>query len=181
MSDRPISGARISISDPSFAREAVTDSAGRFLIPNVPPGSYRLEVTAPGYGVRATPAYFNPVRTESVLLPPNQQVRPGILLAPAATIRGRVLDENGHGIPDAPVEIMKVFTEADGSRTWTSVRKFESPTTDVSIRTNAQGRVRAQCARFRRLLRPRDSLQRERTAAAGLLSRHARQQHRLAN
>jgi hypothetical protein len=135
----PISGARIKIGSRSFNTEAVTDSAGRFLIPNTPAGIYRIEVTATGYGVPATPAYFNPVRTESVVVNAGRQVQPRILLTPAATIRGRVLDDNGHGIPDTLVEVLKVFTREDGKSEWTSVRKHETPETPLEIRTNAQG------------------------------------------
>jgi outer membrane cobalamin receptor len=45
---RPVASARVAIVGPLGARTVYTDAGGRFDVPNLPPGSYRLLADAPG-------------------------------------------------------------------------------------------------------------------------------------
>ncbi len=51
--DRPVSGATVSIGSPDQPKDnytrTATDSAGRWLLPQIPPGRWRLSVAAEGY------------------------------------------------------------------------------------------------------------------------------------
>ncbi|HYE84745.1 MAG TPA: carboxypeptidase-like regulatory domain-containing protein, partial [Vicinamibacterales bacterium] len=49
VADSPLAGASISVSSAGVSRTAASDERGLFRILNLPPGSYRLEITATGY------------------------------------------------------------------------------------------------------------------------------------
>jgi len=52
-----ISGASIAVTDRAnrIARTVVTDSAGDFVVPNLPPGTVNVTVTAAGFGPATRP------------------------------------------------------------------------------------------------------------------------------
>lgn len=97
---------------------AVTTSAeGHFTFDNVAPGSYRVLVAANGYvrqqyGQRAFPGAGSPIRVDA-----GQQIsRLVIEMSPAATITGRVLDNDRRPLAAVPVRLVRYVYDDSGSR-----------------------------------------------------------------
>src|SRR5262245_31709523 len=116
----PISGARIQVSvatrnfsTPMPFSETTTDGAGRFVFREVPPGPYSIEISGDGY-VFGMPPGLNPTFTTRVVVGPGQRVQLPMSGVQAATIRGRVVDAEGHGLPDMPVDILQSGKNAQG-------------------------------------------------------------------
>ncbi|MCS7023346.1 MAG: carboxypeptidase regulatory-like domain-containing protein [Bryobacteraceae bacterium] len=87
---------------------AQTDSSGRFTIPSVEPGKYRLSVTRSGfvdqdYGSNDYLRYGPPLT-----LAPKQHLRElNIKLTPHAVITGRIVDEDGEPMVGIQVEALR--------------------------------------------------------------------------
>jgi len=90
------------------AQTTATESDGRFFFRNLPPGSYRINVTRDGfapaeYGQRWQGGPGVPIRLNA-----GQPVAPvQIPLAAAASISGRVSDSNGKPLANAQVQALK--------------------------------------------------------------------------
>jgi hypothetical protein len=83
---------------------AMSDDEGHFSIANLPPGSYTVIPEHAGFV--ATPAAKNPRAYPGVTLRAGENLSVfKVELTPAATIRGRVVDENGDPLPRARVQI----------------------------------------------------------------------------
>jgi hypothetical protein len=108
----PVAGVQIKATvGTSIAIEAITDGAGRFILRDVPAGRVAIEARMEGY---VFPSEI--LRFETTLAGGQNLKLPGIPATRGATIRGRVVDEKGDGIPDVPmVFFQSVVTDALGS------------------------------------------------------------------
>jgi hypothetical protein len=80
---------------------AVTDANGKFVLKDLPPGSYRIAASAPDTSGRIG---FGPSLTRQVVLLPGQELESfDFHLVLLAQISGRVLDQNKEPVPDASV------------------------------------------------------------------------------
>ena len=61
-----VAGAQISVSNNTTSRNATTDAAGRFKIEGLPPGSYKLSVSSPGFKTAEIPVVIEEARTAAV-------------------------------------------------------------------------------------------------------------------
>jgi hypothetical protein len=119
-SSDPIKKAEVSLNDVGGApgtRLAITDSAGRFKLADVSPGSYRVVVTRTGFvhpRARKEDASREPAL---VTVLPKQEIT-GLVyrLAPASILAGRVLDEDDAPLPDARIEVFKSSYGRNGQR-----------------------------------------------------------------
>jgi hypothetical protein len=101
----PIVGAIVVMDDPGSApafptatedrRECVSDNSGQFKFENVKPGRHSLSVRAQTYGTRDFPIVNIPDAETTY--------RHDIRLSPGKNISGRVLDAQGHFVPNARV------------------------------------------------------------------------------
>jgi hypothetical protein len=90
---RPVAGARIALQP--GARGAVTDSAGRYLIRELRPGRYRVEVRALGYA---------PTARDSIEVPGGQTIVLDVFLRPQAVLlQGIVVEERPDPVLDPKV------------------------------------------------------------------------------
>jgi len=136
----PIAGVQVKVltsrpdsSSPSVFGEATSDGAGVFGFSEVPPGPYVIEVSKENYVFGAMPA-FNATATLRIVVNPAQRLRVPVSGIRAAVIRGRVLDEDGRGLSDMPVEILQSGRNAQGQPIWRGL-----PGWFTGIRTNDQG------------------------------------------
>jgi len=119
--------------DSATSSEAITDSAGRFILRDLPAGRVRIEVSAEGYlfGLRPT-AGPSAIENNNLLniggnlfpgrslgftvnLAAGENLKlPAILASREAVIRGRVVDGEGQGIPRVPVTFIAEITDGLG-------------------------------------------------------------------
>ena len=134
----PIAGVEIRATLASSERiETVTDGAGRFVLRDVSPGRVSIEARADGYifpvGLPASATIRDSLEAtvssaEGYILP-NAVLRfstnvaagqnlklPAAPATRASVIRGRVVDGEGHGIPDVALGFILGVTDATGSR-----------------------------------------------------------------
>jgi Carboxypeptidase regulatory-like domain len=119
----PLAGVSIGLSnanftDPfapfeEFSLQTKTDGGGRFSFPDVPPGSYKVDVGLDGYGPGGS-AFFTVSSGTRTKVPP-------ISLTASATIRGHVLDRDGKGVAGASVEVLRLTSDEEGRRIWRPV------------------------------------------------------------
>jgi hypothetical protein len=83
------------------SRSVASDTAGKFAIDKVPPGSYRLYI--------AHPVYLNPETTPRVIaLTAGQRVDDlSIKLSEPAIVTGRAVDEDGDPVPHANAQVIR--------------------------------------------------------------------------
>lgn len=124
----PLAGAKVKIrmnlgtAESRFSSETTTDGAGRFVLPELPPGPYVVEVGRDGYGYRLSISSLNPTRSLPVTVVPGTRTQvPPIALTAAGTIRGRVLDRNGKGVADVGVEFLRLTNDEEGRKIWRPV------------------------------------------------------------
>ena len=115
----PIVGASIKVSDPrqmsTFSSETTTDAAGHFSVPDVPAGTYAIEISHEGFGYRQ--ASVSAFKT-SVTVTAGRSARvPEVLLTAAGVISGHVLDTDDKGV-SAAVEILQMRTDQLGRKVW---------------------------------------------------------------
>jgi len=99
--ETPVAGASVAVSVTDYrrartellAQTVTTDAAGRFAVPDLPAGAYRLRTTAQGY----------PLASSYVTLPAQAYVR--IQLVPGGTVAGRVTLPDGTGVAGANLVI----------------------------------------------------------------------------
>jgi hypothetical protein len=134
----PIAGAQVKATAPSPLRdgsllilETTTDGAGHFIFSEVPSGTFKVEVGLEGYGFRASKFIFQPTQAVQVTVAPGKRVQvPNLSLTPSATIRGRVIDAEGLGVANLPVEFLRLTVNQDGKKTWALTGMVETETND---------------------------------------------------
>jgi beta-lactamase regulating signal transducer with metallopeptidase domain len=85
---------------------AVSDKDGRFAIPNVPGGEYRIRLERDGFF--ADP---NPENISRVTVNPNQAAEATVSLAAGGVMSGRVVDSLGRPVQDAVVDALMMTYE----------------------------------------------------------------------
>jgi hypothetical protein len=109
--DKPISGVQVTIhrGGSTFNTSASTDESGRFFIENLEPGNYIIHAGRDGnLGMR----------TAHTKVSPGQNVKvPNLNMALGATIRGRILHNNGRPVVGRFVEFLWPGT-VDGNKAW---------------------------------------------------------------
>lgn len=121
VSRAPVAGARVNLLAPPARRTAApftptpfttTAADGRFVFSNVAPGEYSLSASRDGYTLRMLPT-VTVERAATVEIPP-------ALLAPAATLVGRILGPDGQPVRDAAVipqrRLLQPVDAATGAR-----------------------------------------------------------------
>jgi hypothetical protein len=133
----PIAGAQVTITAPSpfsngtlIVLDTTTDGGGHFLFSDLPAGVFKVEVSQEGYGYRASKFVFTSTLKTSVTVAPGKRVQvPNLTLTPTSTIRGRVLDSEGHGVPNVPVEFLRMTVNDQGRKMW-ATGKVDTDTND---------------------------------------------------
>jgi hypothetical protein len=100
--------------------ETTTDGAGAFAFRELSAGSYALEFISADYIFEDGPT-FNASVTSRVVVNPGQRTRVPVNGIRGATISGQILDADGHGLPDVPVEILQAGRNAQGERIWRGI------------------------------------------------------------
>lgn len=122
----PLAKARVTLTRTDARNRSTsvtTDAAGKFLFSGLDAGSYRLTATRNGYS-RAEYGQRTPGRAGTILaVGPGQRLADlSVTLYPAATITGRVLDQDGEPVVNANVQALRsVFRE--GERTLENVQQ----------------------------------------------------------
>lgn len=142
---QPVAGAEVSAFwepppmayQPDQVPRGYTDSAGKFVIPNITPGGFRLWVSASGYvpqtyGAKAAGG----LSTGTVIsLAPGQSVRGiTVLLTAASTISGRVTSSTGELLSGMNVNAVRIAYDSSG------IKKFI--TTNGAAQTDDRGEYR---------------------------------------
>jgi len=142
---QPVAGAEVSAFwepppmayQPDQVPRGYTDSAGKFVIPNITPGGFRLWVSASGYvpqtyGAKAAGG----LSTGTVIsLAPGQSVRGiTVLLTAASTISGRVTSSTGELLSGLNVNAVRIAYDSSG------IKKFI--TTNGAAQTDDRGEYR---------------------------------------
>lgn len=110
--NEPLRKARISLeraeSRGQPAAAVVSDASGKFILKEVDPGRYRLNVERNGY-VRQQYGQRGPGQPGAILtLEPGRRLRDLIFkMVPSAAIAGRVFDEDGEPVPWVQVQAMR--------------------------------------------------------------------------
>src|SRR5688572_23013331 len=123
----PLSKAQVtigSIDGPSFV--ATTDADGRYSIPNVPPGQYRIRATRTNhvpaeFGDRAANGCGIPV----TLVAGQRMTDARIAMLPAGVITGRLYDSDREGMPGVSAHALKYAYE-NGNRILTVVQTVQT-------------------------------------------------------
>ena len=124
--DRPLAGVRISLRfTPNTTLEqmeqiptAVTDLEGKFTVPDVPPGSYRLLTGIEGYA----PAHADGRKTQEISgIPLNIRVGEPVKglvihLKRGSAIAGRIVDSQGRPLVNAKVSVGRLSFDDNGNR-----------------------------------------------------------------
>ena len=99
---------------------------------DLPAGFYRVEVSHDGFGPFTG--------SSDVHVTPGQRVRlREILMREIATIRGRVLDAEGKGMPGIPVELLRIGTDETGRKVWGAVSSRVLTDAEGVYRTRVPG------------------------------------------
>jgi hypothetical protein len=129
----PLAGVRVkTVQGAPFIAETITDGTGYYILRDIPPGGVELEASLDGYilGNSPNPSYRFPV---TVTAGQKQQLPP-LTGVPAATIRGRVVDGEGKGIPGLPLAFGRAFNDAQGRRQLAGIAQMMGV-----VRTGDQG------------------------------------------
>ncbi len=104
---RPLSGASISVSQVGEARNAVSDSDGRYEIRGLEPGEYRLFVRAAGY-LEAQYGQREPEEDGTAIAIRSGQIisEIDIRLQPSGILNGQILGDTGEGLPGVEIELL---------------------------------------------------------------------------
>ena len=103
--------------DPIIIPIVKTDDQGKFIVPDVPAGTYRVSATRNGYAQQqfGQRSFGRPGTTVTVR--DGQQVQDiAFHLVPAATIAGRVTDAKGEPLPGVTVQALRSTYDATGKR-----------------------------------------------------------------
>jgi protocatechuate 3,4-dioxygenase beta subunit len=85
-----------------------TDDKGNFSFQDIEPGRYLLVGERTGYARQAYGAHGNALSGTALLFSAGQQIKElTFKLAPSSVISGKVLDEDGKGIPNVPVMALR--------------------------------------------------------------------------
>jgi hypothetical protein len=132
--DPPIENARVELqggADSVFAR---TDSNGHFRLTDVPSGQYQLTVMAAGYVSMEYGQRPGAQAGGKLTVSPGVHIDPPVFkLVRAATITGRVQDNENLPLADVPVQLYRLTYGLDGRRNLSSV---------MFTRTNDRGEYR---------------------------------------
>jgi hypothetical protein len=132
----PISDVRISVQNLDLPNATIqtttTDSAGRFLIRELPEGNYLVRAERQGYlpswGAIPTPDSSASVR---VTVKPGDRVSSNSLtLIPGATVEGRVLNPDNSPAAGLTVELLQQTVNPEGVRQWLTVGRGGTTTDD---------------------------------------------------
>lgn len=131
----PVPNAQIQLqrdgSDPIYTR---TDSTGHFQLNHILPGQYQLKVMSAGYVAMEYGQRKAGQPGAKLTVAPNSRVMPlEFKLIRAATITGRVNDNDGFPMADVPIQVYRAGYAADGRRNLTPV---------MFTRTNDRGDYR---------------------------------------
>jgi len=94
----PLPNVPITLTAGTLQIDSTSDQSGRFLIPNVAPGSYIAAAKLDGYSEAAT----------IVIVTEGQVSRIALTMVPSAVISGIVSDDSGAPVVDIPVQVMRV-------------------------------------------------------------------------
>ena len=139
----PLARATVTLANISYSSAVLsttTDTSGRFLFLNVPPGEYRLQASREGPYIPAEYGQRNPnERGTPITIQPGQKLTGMRLeLASTSSISGRILDSDGEPLGRVEVEALQ-SSYSDGHR---ELKPFQK------VLTNDLGEYRL------RLLRP---------------------------
>jgi hypothetical protein len=103
----PVRGAEVRVSSTAQSRLATTDGDGRFELPNLPAGQYRLTASSAGF----SPMQFGQRRPlespTSIELAEGASVTADLALVRGGAIFGRILDQYGEPVPGTRVQVLR--------------------------------------------------------------------------
>src|SRR5262245_34477297 len=107
---RPVRRARVRISDGSRIWTAATDELGRFLVRDLAPGRYTIDVTKPPW-INTAYGALRPGGAGMPIALGEDQHRTDFLLkmVRGAVLTGTVTDRNGRPLPGARVTVMRGY------------------------------------------------------------------------
>src|SRR6185295_8845256 len=109
----PVRRARINLTGPELrpGKSTVTDDKGYYLLPNLPAGLFRLNVSKPGFVNIAYGAKKPGQAGTAIQLGEGQKIdRANGALPKGAVVTGVVIDEFGEPSPRTPVKVMRFVT-----------------------------------------------------------------------
>jgi hypothetical protein len=109
----PLANAQITVSGLPAQINLFSDQTGRFLIPNVPAGTYFIGVMMDGFFGPELNGASPAGAVTGVIVTGGQTRRIPIPMAPGGTISGTIFDAEGVPVVDARVQVLRV-TYADG-------------------------------------------------------------------
>jgi hypothetical protein len=96
---------------------ATTDRAGKFVVPDLEPGAYRVAVTLNGYVKQEYGQRSFTGQGTSLTLSAGEILKDLVIrITRAGNISGRISDENGQPASGVPVQVLKVAYNANGTR-----------------------------------------------------------------
>ena len=102
---RPIEGATIVV----LKKKAVTDAGGRFLVKGLAPAPQQIQTVAEGYLANERSVNLAGSRA---------QAECEIFLERGATIKGRVVNDLGEGLPDVEIKLFESWGGGEDSQLW---------------------------------------------------------------
>jgi bla regulator protein BlaR1 len=111
--DRPIAGVTVALPDVPGTRVSVrSDSDGRFVIPGIEAGTYRITTNKEGYTDAQPEVRKNPTRNNRggvwYTVNSGQQLKDIVIrLNPGSVVTGRVVDANGDPVEEASVSLVR--------------------------------------------------------------------------
>src|SRR5277367_6751476 len=126
VTDEPLKKARVDAYDSGGRKmentRTVTDSQGKFVLYDLAPGSYAVNVTRNGF---VSPSYGERGAGTIVTVSPGGTSEVAIKLVPQSVVVGRVVDEDGEPMARMTVSLVR-FTWINGKRTRVSNRSAET-------------------------------------------------------
>ena len=120
VSNSPIRKATVALSGNQFRLTASTDSEGRYQFTALPPGTYKVVASLPGFADRPAPRPILLGAETKATVPP-------LRLRPQGILSGRVLDEDGDPIPNARLWLFKQKYR-EGRKQWVRLEAYPMAT-----------------------------------------------------
>jgi hypothetical protein len=104
ISHEPVRKAYVGVFGPFAGANSVTDAAGKAVFERLPDGQFTVQAGHPNY---PPPRRFGMFRQQVELKPGERKQRISIGMVPAASLTGRIVDQDGDPVPQCNVQAMR--------------------------------------------------------------------------